>query len=96
MFEDSIPYSRDDNMNYPNYEGILEFCSSEDTDWDSMWMYYPIEDYSIWKQKDGTKIPIKDMTTSHIKNCIKMIVRKEWREEWLSELLKELIKRKEL
>ena len=26
-----------------------------------------------WKMKDGTKIYIKDMTTSHIENCIKLI-----------------------
>lgn len=30
----------------------------------------------IWIQRDGTPIKIKDMTESHIKNCIKMLKRK--------------------
>ena len=33
-----------------------------------------------WKQKDGTEIEISDMTTDHIKNCIKMMDRKGGRE----------------
>lgn len=32
-------------------------------------------DYSIWKTHDGILINIKDMSTEHIKNCIKMIKR---------------------
>lgn len=30
----------------------------------------------IWVMKDGTKIKIKNMETSHIKNCVKMLERK--------------------
>lgn len=50
-----------------------------------------------WVIREGTEIPIKSMRTSHIKNCIRMIVRKEgWREEFLKPLLVELINRNEL
>ena len=48
-----------------------------------------------WECKDGTILDIKDMSTSHISNCIRMIkVRKmKWRAEWLEPLRKELTKR---
>lgn len=29
----------------------------------------------IWRTRDGTKIKIKDMTTSHIQNCINLLER---------------------
>jgi len=29
----------------------------------------------MWTMKNGTKIRIKDMSTEHIKNCIKMVER---------------------
>lgn len=95
MFEDSIPYSGDDNMNYPDYEDMLLYASSEDTDWDSILMHYPLKDYSIWTTKGGTKIPIKDMTTKHLKNAVKMICRNSSVESCFLNMIKELINRNE-
>lgn len=44
----------------------------EDIDNDDFEDYEP-ELYNTWITQDGRVIPIKDMSTSHIKNCIKMI-----------------------
>lgn len=79
---------------------MLEYMSSEDTDWDSAWMQYTDETL-LWECKDGTIIAIEDMKTSHIKNCIAMIEKsiktnKPWRIEYLNSLKAELASRKEL
>ena len=29
--------------------------------------------YEIWQTKNGKEIPIKEMTTRHIKNCLKLL-----------------------
>lgn len=49
----------------------------------------------IWVAKDGTKYSISKMTTSHIKNCIRMIQRSNyrWRPEYLELLVQELKRR---
>lgn len=51
-----------------------------------------------WRMKDDTLIAIRDMDTSHIKNCIKMIYKSNgtWRHQYLKYLKNELIKRKYL
>lgn len=58
--------------------------------------YWDDVDNDIWRMKDGTRIAIKDMETSHIENCIKMINRSNgnWRREYLPALQRELIKRR--
>lgn len=49
-----------------------------------------------WRMKDGKLIAIRDMDTSHIKNCIKMIYRTSgtWRHQYLRYFEAELRKRK--
>tara|TARA_R110000772_G_scaffold40859_2_gene95268 strand:+ start:53 stop:289 length:237 start_codon:yes stop_codon:yes gene_type:complete len=49
-----------------------------------------IVSYTHWEQKDGTKILLTSMTTSHLKNCILMINRNKWRLDWLEYLKTEL------
>lgn len=46
----------------------------------------------VWTQKDGSNIDITFMTSSHIRNCIKMLQRKEgWvAEAWLDRFSREL------
>lgn len=52
--------------------------------------------YPAWKQADGTIIAIKDMDTKHIKNCIKMIYKRNgtWRHQYLRLFEIELRRRK--
>lgn len=97
-----------DMLDDPQYETFNEFLSSEDRDWDSAWMYYEEEEeiseefyeyvnsLTTWETKHLEIISISEMKTSHIKNCIKKIIREQWRGEYLWPLTKELIRRKEL
>lgn len=89
-----MSYAEDNNHDIPL--DMLEYMSSEDTDWDSAWMNYIPE--TLWECKDGTILAIEDMKTSHIKNCIAMIERsikanRPWRPEYLEPLTQELKRR---
>ena len=45
--------------------------------------------YEVWRTKDGKSIPIKDMTTQHIQNCMNFLDEDdEWREVFQAELLR--------
>lgn len=46
-----------------------------------------------WTTKDGTEIPISEMTTSHIKNCIRMLNNVENADGWIEVFKKELSRR---
>lgn len=37
---------------------------------------YDEPDWNYWETKDGEKIAVKDMSESHIKNCIRMLKKK--------------------
>lgn len=56
----------------------------------------------MWTQKDGTRIAVEDMETSHIQNCIRMLTRQierygsdDIREAWIEVFDKELRRRYE-
>ena len=74
----------------------LEALYGSDYDLDST--HSGVESISIpaWRMADGNLIAIQDMDTSHIKNCIKMIYRKNgtWRHQYLRYFETELRKRK--
>lgn len=48
-----------------------------------------------WLCRDGRRIPVAEMETSHILSCIRMIHRREyrWRSRYLGQLQEELRKR---
>lgn len=52
----------------------------------------------IWETKDGRKIPVEEMTTSHIRNTISMLKRHNvcdlW-EAWIQRFERELERREE-
>lgn len=76
-----------DNINSPIYdppiyddEVLIDMWGSDfDVDSDRSDIEYI--SFPAWRTKDNVLIPIKDMETSHIKNCIKMIYKSNgtWR-----------------
>ena len=52
----------------------------------------------IWTMRDGTKIPVEEMTTSHLQNTIRFLERKEDTTDlwlpWIVRMQEELEKRK--
>lgn len=88
-----------DNMDFLDDE----YCEAEyacEHDWER---YDPVEEVyefmkgiDTWQTANKKVLNISEMTTSHIKNCIKKIVQDEWRELCIWSLVKELIKRNEL
>ena len=78
----------------------LETLYGSDYDIDSETLDEGIEFIAIpaWRMKDGELIAIKDIDTSHIKNCIKMIYKSNgtWRHQYLRYFEAELRRRKYL
>lgn len=46
---------------------------------------------TVWTCKDGREILVRDMDTSHIINCIRLIKNRNWRREYLDRLELELL-----
>lgn len=79
-------------------KGLRITLYGSDYDIDSERLEEDIEFIQIpaWRMKDGKLIAIRDMETSYIKNCIKMIYRSNgtWRHQYLRYFEAELRKRK--
>lgn len=52
--------------------------------------------YALWLCSNGEKIPIEEMSSKHIQNCITKILRENFRPYWLGILEYELELRREL
>ena len=76
----------------------LEALYGSDYDLDSTHSGVEFISIPAWRMKDGELIAIKDMDTSHIKHCIKMIYESNgtWRYPYLKYFKAELITRKYL
>ena len=74
----------------------LEALYGSDYDLDSTRSSVEFISIPAWRMRNGKLIAIKDMDTSHIKNCIKMIYRSngKWRHQYLRYFEAELRKRK--
>ena len=74
----------------------LEALYGSDYDLDSTHSGVEFISIPAWRMKNGKLIAIKDMDTSHIKNCIKMIYKSNgtWRHQYLRYFEAELRKRK--
>lgn len=74
----------------------LEALYGSDYDLDSTRSSVEFISIPAWRMRNGKLIAIKDMDTSHIKNCIKMIYKSngKWRHQYLRYFEAELRKRK--
>lgn len=74
----------------------LEALYDSDYDLDSTRSSVEFISIPAWRTKNGKLIAIRDMDTSHIKNCIKMIYKSNgtWRHQYLRYFEAELRKRK--
>ena len=81
-----MSYAEDNNLDTFDGNDIL-YYSDKDIEYISL---------PAWRMKDNSLIAIKDMKTSHIKNCIKMIYRSnsKWRHQYLRFFEEELRERK--
>jgi hypothetical protein len=47
----------------------------------------------VWETQNGDLVKIKDMSTNHIKSCIRLIKKYQWRTQFLEAFTAELSKR---
>ena len=72
-----------DNMDLPCYDEVDAIIPEEDIEYISI---------PAWRMRNGKLIAIRDMDTTHIENCIKMIQRSNytWRSQYLRYFKSEL------
>lgn len=91
-----MSYAEDFNHDLdPEFLGLSLYGSDYDLDSERLEKGEEFIEITVWRMRDGSLIAIKDMTTSHIKNCIKMIHRSgdTWRREYVKYLESELKRR---
>ena len=64
--------------------------------WEDYYADYAYEinnpcNYEVWRTKDGKLIPVKEMTTQHIQNCMNFL---DEDDEWCEVFQAELLRRK--
>lgn len=82
-----MSYAEDYNHDLdPEFLGLIDSTSNE----------IEFISFPAWRTNDNILIAIKDMNTSHIKNCIKMIYKSNgtWRHQYLRYFENELRRRK--
>lgn len=90
-----MSYAEDYNHDLdPEFLGLIPCDSDYDIDSERTGIEYI--SIPAWRMRNGQLIAIKDMDTSHIKNCIKMIYRSNgtWRHQYLRYFEAELRRRK--
>ena len=48
---------------------------------------------SLWRTRDGRRLPLSGMDCAHLRNCLNKILRDDWRKPWLVAILAELDRR---
>lgn len=88
MYQDNMDFCPPDYYKLEDgtirfYTQIGEITQNFESDW-------------IWTTKEGKKLSVKDMDTNHIKNCIKMIYKKNGAVNCFTAMIGELIKKGEI
>lgn len=92
-----MSFAEDNNHDLdPEFLGLYPYGSDYDLDSETLDEGIEFMVIPAWRMKNGELIAIKDMDTSHIKNCIKMIYKfnGKWRHQYLRYFETELRKRK--
>jgi hypothetical protein len=73
---------------------MADYYDDRTCDFD-VWDTTQAPDYDFWSQKDRSLIALTSMKESHIRNCLRMIHRRDnWRRGWITPFAEELERRK--
>ena len=92
-----MSFAEDNNHDLdPEFLGLCPYGSDYDIDSETLDEGIEFMVFPAWRMRNGKLIAIKDMDTSHIKHCIKMIYESNgtWRYPYLKYFKAELITRK--